>query len=174
MENNLEEKSIKSAKFKKRLKIAVIIAITLVAFFVIWVLTLDTPKGSQDMGFSGYTQEELNKMFPQIKNADIPTRITPEQTYAALKEALKNEDVDAAAECFAETMRGEYKNILLAAEEDKNLNKLGEALPEKIIEVYTYELISQYKAPQIVDGENTSHTFDFIKDRNGDWKIKSL
>ncbi len=121
-----------------------------------------------------YTQEELNKMYPQIKNADVPTRTTPEQTYAALKQALKNEDVDAAVNCFVEEKRGEWREKFQRAKNENFIKQLAEDLPKKINEVYTYEAISQYNAPQVIDGHNTSHTFEFIKDNNGDWKIESL
>ncbi|MBU2265253.1 hypothetical protein KJ784_03665, partial [Patescibacteria group bacterium] len=45
-----------------------------------------------------YTQEELNKMYPQIKYADVPTRVTPEQTYANFREALRTNNLEMALE----------------------------------------------------------------------------
>jgi len=152
-----------------------IIAIVIVAIVLLVVFfTSDVPTSSQDMGLGDYTQEELDKMYPQVQNADVETRTTPEQTYAKLKQALLDEDIEIAVSCFAAEVRGEYNDIFLKADNDGNLQNLGKVLPEKITEVYISDAIAQYEAPQIVDEYETMHTFNFNKDNNGDWKIESL
>lgn len=169
-----EEENKPKRGLNGRIFIGIITAVILIAFFIILSFLMGMPSGSQDMGLEGYTQEELDKMYPQVKNADIPTRTTPEETYAKLKEALKNEDVDKAAEQFAEKVREEWRNNFKKAKQDGFIKQLAADLPDIILKVYERQASAQYSAPQIVDGQKTSHTFNFIKDGNGDWKIESI
>src|SRR3989344_8861361 len=43
-----------------------------------------------------YSQDELSALYPQIKYANVPTRVTPEQTYANFREALRTNNLDLA------------------------------------------------------------------------------
>lgn len=173
MENNLEEKPIKSVKFKKRLKIAIAIAIILVAFFVIWVLTLPPPKGSQEEWLSQFSAEDLEKLN-SLSHADIPTRTTPEQTYAALKDALKNEDVEKAAECFTEEKRGEWGEVFTKAKETGAIKEILNELPEEMTQGDKYDTRAYYSIPQEIDGKIFEHSISFVKDSTGDWKIENF
>src|SRR4030042_1556427 len=169
MNNN--EQTPKKAIGKKR--VFLIIAAILIIAFLIYFFSIDVPKGSQDMGLDGYTQEELDKMFPQIENADVPTRTTPEQTYALLKEALKNEDVEAAADCFAEKVREEWRGNLQEIKEKGYMQEMHDDLTELTLE-QEGEAIRQYSYGKTVDEEIYGYYINFTKDSNGDWKIESL
>ncbi len=171
-ENNKNEKMKKCcSKLWKKIIIPIII---LAVIFFIWVLTLEGPKSTQEEWLDSLTQKDLDAIHALNNKADVPTRVTPEQTYAALKQALKNEDVEAAANCFTEEKRGEWRDVFEKAKKNNDLKGMSEALPKELSRVYINDVIAQFEAPQIVDGHNTSHTFEFTKDNNGDWKIESL
>ena len=53
---------------------------------------------SDKFPWQDFTQEELNKLYPQIRYADVPTRVTPEQTYANFREALRTNNLGLALE----------------------------------------------------------------------------
>lgn len=55
-------------------------------------LGLSSPK----FPWRDYTQAELEKLYPQIKNAAIPTRTTPEETYGKFREALRTNNLELA------------------------------------------------------------------------------
>ncbi|MFH1255166.1 MAG: hypothetical protein V1667_01710 [bacterium] len=120
-----------------------------------------------------YTQEELNKMYPQIRYADVPTRTTPEQTYSALKQALKNEDVEAAVNCFIEEKRGEWRENLKKIKEKGFMQEMEQDLTELKLELEG-EARMQYSYSKVKDDKIYGYYIDFIKDINGDWKIESL
>ncbi|PIY75440.1 MAG: hypothetical protein COY85_00135, partial [Candidatus Portnoybacteria bacterium CG_4_10_14_0_8_um_filter_40_50] len=95
-------------------KIKIIIGIVILAALVIggyfyfqnwWeIKQIKIEKGlaSEKFPWRDYTQEELAKMYPQIKYADVPTRITPEETYAKFRQALKDNNLEMAIEQLAE------------------------------------------------------------------------
>lgn len=123
--------------------------------------------------FRAYTQEELNKMYPQIRYADVPTRVIPEETYATLRQALIEGNIDKAVECFVEEKRGEWRRSLNEIKE-KGLMKemvgdLGELKEEVKGEAYAQYSYSYTKNDKVYGGY-----IEFSKDANGDWKIESL
>jgi flagellar basal body-associated protein FliL len=123
-----------------------------------------------------YTQEELNKMYPQIKNADVPTRVTPEQTYANFREALRTNNLDMAIEQLSKDSEKyeENKKTLEEAYKDGKFVQIYNEYSEKIEKEYMAEAIAQFYFIEEKDGEKTSYPIDFIKDSNGDWKLDSL
>lgn len=173
-QNPKEKKThIETDSFWKKGIIIAIIALLVIIIIIFYIYTVNVPQGSQDMGVGAYTQEELDRMFPQIQNADVPTRTTPEQTYANLKKALKNEDVEAAAECFAEEVREEWRKNLESIKKQKLMLEMESDLTELKLEQMG-EVLSQYSYLTEKNKETYEHFIDFKKDKAGDWKIKSL
>ena len=128
--------------------------------------------------FRDYTQEELNKMYPQIKNADVPTRTTPEETYAKFRQALKENNLQMAIEQLSrESERyGENVKVLEESFKKREFQNLYEHFPQKIEKVYMYETIAQYEYEfySLEYRRTLIGSISFIKDSNGDWKIDSL
>jgi len=124
-----------------------------------------------------YTEAELAKMYPQIKYADVPTRVTPEQTYAKFRQALKENNLDMAVEQLSRSSRekyGENKADLEKAYGEKRFKIIYKAYPEKIEKSYIYDSIAQYYFIEKVNGKTTNYPISFLKDANGDWKMDSL
>lgn len=128
--------------------------------------------------YRDYTQEELNKMYPQIKYADVPTRITPEQTYAKFRQALKENNLEMALEQLSGESRGygESVNTLTNFYNKNKFQELYKHYPEKIKESMLAESIAQYEydyySPEYK--QELVGSIDFLKDANGDWKLDSL
>ncbi|MFH1565151.1 MAG: hypothetical protein ABIC82_04890 [bacterium] len=172
--NNLEQKEKKGL-----LKKIIILVIILIVIFFIWFLTLPAPapeeSQSQQEWIDSLSQEDLDLIRSfEDNNADIPTRTTPEQTYAALKDALKNEDVEVAVNCFAEEKREEWKKIFLQLKKEGSMEKLTKELSDDFTKNHMLDSTASYSIPQNIDGEVFVHTITFIKDSNGDWKIDIL
>ncbi len=126
--------------------------------------------------YRDYTQEELNKMYPQIKYADVPTRVTPEETYAKFRQALKENNLEMAIEQFdneSDKYR-ENKEILTNFYNENKFQELYQFYPEKIIQANMYESIAQYEYNALENGKIFVNSIDFAKDVNGDWKLDSL
>ena len=166
-------------------KIIIVCAIIIIAIILIWQgfswwqtkqLKIQQGLARDKFPYSDYTQEELNKMYPQIKNADVPTRTTPEQTYAKLREALKTNNLEMAIEQLSEESQGykENKDIIKKFYNENKFMELYREYPEKINKVHMYEAIAQYEYEYIKDGKTFVYSIGFIKDSNGDWKIDSL
>ena len=123
-----------------------------------------------------YTAEELAKMYPQTKYADVPTRVTPEQTYAKFREALRTNNLEMAIEQLNRES-GRYSGNVTDLQGAYSANRFGEIYkeyPEAISRVSTYESIAQYYF-NYKDGDTVkSHFIDFAKDASGDWKMASL
>ncbi len=128
--------------------------------------------------YRDYTEEELAKMYPQIKYADVPTRVTPEQTYANFREALRTNNLDLALEQLGrESERyGENVEILTNFDKENKFQELYQHYPERIEKSNMYESISQYEYDYYSSQykQNLIGSINFIKDANGDWKLDSL
>ena len=127
-----------------------------------------------------YTQEELNKLYPQVKYADVPTRVTPEQTYANFREALRTNNLEMALEQIG-TSSGtntskEAANNLRSFYQENKFKELYNRYPEKIEKENMYESIAQYKYEYYSSQykQQLIGSMNFIKDSNGDWKMDSL
>ncbi|MBU1102855.1 hypothetical protein KJ853_04370, partial [Patescibacteria group bacterium] len=93
-----------------------------------------------------YTQEELNKMYPQIKYADVLTRVTPEETYAKFREALRTNNLEMAMEQLSKESKKYQENkadLEKAYKGGKFINIYNEYL-EKLEKSYMYESIAQF------------------------------
>jgi flagellar basal body-associated protein FliL len=123
-----------------------------------------------------YTQEELNRMYPQIKNADVPTRTTPEQTYANFREALRMNNLDMAIEQLSkdsEKYEENKKTLEEAYDSGKFISGLSD-YPEKTERSNFGDSIGSLCYEQADDTNKISACTSFIKDSNGDWKIDRL
>jgi len=110
----------------------------------------------------------------------IPTRTTPEETYAIFKQALIDGDLNKAAECFTEEKREEYRNALNQAKKDGRipeiLKQLTEIYPrgDKIVRGYIGDGMTTYEFFVTENRAKFSHPIGFVKDFNGDWKMENL
>ena len=123
-----------------------------------------------------YTQEELNKLFPQIRYADVSTRVTPEQTYANFREALRTNNLELALEQLSreENNYQSNKTSIEKASREGNFPNLSGLYLEKLNKSYMYESIAQYYFIDKEGGKTTNYPINFSKDANGDWKMDSL
>lgn len=128
--------------------------------------------------FRDYSQDELNKLYPQIKYADVPTRVTPEETYAKFRQALKENNLEMAVEQFSKSSDKRYREYVDTLTKFYKENKFGELYnnyyPERISKVYIDESIGQYEYDHMENGKVFLNSIDFTKDSNGDWKLDSL
>ena len=133
-----------------------------------------------------YTERELVEMGRWVGESKelnaVPTRTTPEETYAIFRQALIDEDFDKAAECFIKTKQQEYKEALIKAKEegriDDVLKKLIDISPrgEKMIEGSIGDSSASYEILYKEEGNEkfTSHAIIFYKDWDGDKKMDDL
>lgn len=127
-----------------------------------------------DFPYARYSQDELNKMYPQYVNENVPTRVTPEETYAKLIAALKAGDLEEASRQFVAEKQGEWLKSLEKIKEDGLLDDMIRDLDKKLEKVYLDKTMGQYRVGVMIEGEKWANDINFIKDSNGDWKIKSL
>ena len=125
-----------------------------------------------------YSQDELSALYPQIKYANVPTRVTPEQTYANFREALRTNNLDLALgqigiSSGTNTSKDAASRLKQFYDEGK-LNELYAFYPEKISKANMYESIAQYEYNVSENGKIFVNSMNFIKDANGDWKMDSL
>ncbi len=146
-------------------------------WFVIKMKKVQLGLAESTFPYRSYTQEELNKMYPQIKYADVATRTTPEETYAKFRKALKENNLEMAIEQFSRASNKRYKkyvDLLTKFYKENKFKELYKYYPEKIIKSSMYESIAQYNYDKIENGEVFINSIDFTKDANGDWKLDSL
>ena len=126
-----------------------------------------------------YTEAELAKMYPQIRYADVPTRVTPEQTYAKFRQALKENNLDMAVEQLSRSSKERYQENKKMVEDfykEKKFGELYKYYPEKITQSWMSEVSTQYDfsyySPEY--RKNLIGDINFSKDAKGDWKIDNL
>jgi len=126
--------------------------------------------------FRDYSVAELNKMYPQIKNADVPTRVTPEETYAKFREALRTNDLELALDQLSKESKKYQDNVrnLQQAYTEKRFVKSLSLYPEKIWRSNFGQSIGNICYDQEQNNSKSVGCTDFIKDANGDWKMDSL
>lgn len=125
--------------------------------------------------YARYTQEELNKMYPQYPNENVPTRQTPEETYAKFIAALKKGDLEEASKQFVEKKQKDWLESLGKIKEKGLLEEFIGDYDQKLINNYKYSTTAQFHIGiEALSGALAERPIDFIKDSNGDWKIDSL
>jgi len=124
---------------KKLLYLVIVVAVIAVGFFGYKFVNEKMIKvglglARQTFPFKDYTGEELEKLFPQIKNADVSTRVTPEETYAKFREALKNNNLEMAIAQLSPEAESYQRNvdILNKAYEEGKFGEAYNGYPEKI------------------------------------------
>ena len=124
--------------------------------------------------YAKYSQDELDKMYPQYLNENVPTRVTPEETYAKLLAALKAENLDLASQQFTAEQQSEWLKSLEKIKEGALLDDMIGDLDQKLNKENAGGSIAQYNIGIKQEGKIWAHAINFVKDSNGDWKIKSL
>jgi len=127
--------------------------------------------------YRDYSLAELNTMYPQIKNADIPTRITPEQTYAKFREALKTNNLELAVEQLYREGGKRYQEnkVILEKSHEKGEFKIAyKQYPEKIEKQSMSEALAAYYYFRVDNGKEVKTHIGFVKNAYGDWKMDSL
>jgi len=138
--------------------------------------------------YTKYTDAELEKMFPQVYTVDVPTRQTPEQTYAKFIELLKVGNFEEASNQFFlrdleiyprnldidKTKQTKLIKSFKKVKENGLLENMIKDLDKKLDKIYLYDTSAQYSIGIEKDGKIFGDRIDFMKDIDGDWKIKSL
>jgi len=203
MEQNMQ---LQQPKLKKRKIITAVIFIIIFLAIVYWGWTeynqwWQVRKEYVRMGLAEnkfpyrmYTERELvekgiwTSESPALKA--VPTRTTPEETYAKFRQALIDGDLDKAAECFVREYREEWKKSLYEIKEKEFLKDMVKDLPRKLEDTYLYTdditgentrnrnlnniAISSYIYVLENDSQRIAHTISFEKNWDGDWLIKDL
>lgn len=125
-----------------------------------------------------YSEKELNKLFPQIRYADVPTRVTPEETYAKFRQALKENNLKIAIEQLAEESERYDENVKILNKFylDNKFSNLYDYYPKNIKKINMYESLAEYEFEYYSAEyeQNLIGALNFIKNSNGDWKLNTL
>jgi len=146
-------------------------------FYQFWLpakqMKIQLGLASDKFPWRDYSQAELDKMYPQIKYADIPTRVTPEETYAKFREALKTNNLEMALAQLSVESRNYNKNKVSIETAYKNgkFTEIYKKYPEKIDKEYAAESMAQF---YFLEKDESRYPIDFLKDASGDWKMDSL
>lgn len=148
---------------------------------------IESGLASDKFPFRFYSERELAEMGRMVVESqelmNVPTRTTPEETYATFRQALISWDVDKAVSCFTKEKQAEYRVALLRAKEEGRIpgiiEKLKDISPEgeKITKgsvgdaSTSYELL--YKEKE-ADLKFISHSIGFEKNWDGDWLMENF
>jgi len=126
--------------------------------------------------YRDYTEQELAKMYPQIKYADVPTRVAPEETYAKFRQALKENNLELAIGQLSRESSSYNKNVdvITKAYEEGKFTEALESYPEKIEKESMAESIASFYYFRQKGNINLKTHISFIKNADGDWKLDSL
>ncbi len=88
--------------------------------------------------YRDYSEEDLGKMYPQVQNADVKTRVTPEETYAIFRQGLKDNDLAMVlGQLYKDSSRYEGNVTSISqAYEDGRFSEIYEKYPEVIENVW--------------------------------------
>ncbi len=122
--------------------------------------------------YRDYTLEELNTMYPQYLNVDVPTTQTPEQTHRLFLTALKEGDIDKAVECcVVKSKQKEMREGLIRVAEKEQLQLMISDLDTSIKVRLESDDRSSYS--YTTKSSNLTSFLEFLND-NGKWLINSL
>lgn len=166
---------------KKYIAIIIVLAVAVSVFFGYkWYETkmkkVDLGLAERNFPYRDYTESELAKMYPQIKYADVPTRITPEQTYAQFRQALKENNLEIALEQLSKESEKyeENANTLTKFYQEKKFQESLKYYPENFWKGNFGESFGQLCYKQLQEDGEFIACSDFIKNSQGDWKLDSL
>jgi len=123
-----------------------------------------------DMVYYGdrwYTKSQLRKIIPP-QYVDIPAKNTPEEVYANFRQALLNNQIDAALTYVRGENQASQRDALVKF---GDLIALGNIYPEKIAREKIEGNFAQYKYSFVKDGNMTNSIILFEKDIDGYWKL---
>jgi len=162
----------------------VILAVLLGGSFYFWrfwwpVKEAKILQGMSDCNFPwrDYSQTELNKLYPQIRNAAVPTRVTPEETYAKFREALRTNNLNLALEQLYKEAGKRYQEnkVILEKSHEKGEFKIAyKQYPEKIERQSMSEALAAYYYFRTDNGKKVKTHIGFVKNAYGDWKMDRL
>ncbi|OGH71745.1 MAG: hypothetical protein A2921_00070 [Candidatus Magasanikbacteria bacterium RIFCSPLOWO2_01_FULL_43_20b] len=122
-----------------------------------------------------YSQEELNKLYPQYINVDVATTRSPEETHKKFVEKLKAGDLNGAVECCFVRGKWEAQKQFFQGVKDKKLwDVMMRDLDTKIQQNLLLDTMATYSYTGVSDGGKYGHTISFIKNSQGVWLIESL
>jgi len=196
MENNSGEKKGKRGS-KKIVSLVLFIIIFCAIVYIGWSSCSDWYKERQQWVKMGFAEDKFPyKMLGERELVEkglwsgespalnaVPTRTTPEETYAKFRQALIDGDIDKAVECFTKEKQEEYRDTLLKAEEEGRIpgviKKMTDILPrgERITTgstgdaSTTYEILFKEKE---TDTMYTSYPVLFDKNWDGDWLMEDF
>jgi len=130
-----------------------------------------------DFPWKDYTEADFKAKYPKLFGDIAPTRVTPEETYAKFREALKTNNLElAVAQMYEEEelRYQEHKAILEKAYKEGKFKEMYEVYPEKIEKDHVYEVLAQYYFVEIIGNEKNIYPIEFTKNSSGDWKMDSL
>jgi len=166
---------------KKYFAIIIVLAVVAIAIFGYkWYETkmkkVELGLAEQNFPYRDYTESELAKMYPQIKYADVETRVTPEETYAKFRQALQENNLEMAIEQLSKESEKYQENTETLAQfyQENKFQELYQHYPEKIEKSSMYESLASYYFLEKIEENNLRQYIGFIKDTNGDWKLDSL
>ena len=114
-----------------------------------------------------YTKEEFKNAFPP-QEYNVPEKNTPEDVYAAFRQALLNNDIEGALVQIREENREEYRQ---AFNNKEKFDKWVKGLPEKITKENELGNFAYYDLDYGTDNKNT---ITFIKSSEGYWQIDQI
>jgi len=117
------------------------------------------------------TVEELGRLFPQTRYADVATRVTPEETYAKFRQGLKENNLDMVlAQLSTDSERYQENTAALTkAYGEGRFKEIFGKYPEGIKKESMGDSYAQFFF--VYDSDSKSHALEFIKDKDGDWEI---
>lgn len=169
---------MKKYKFYVLVGLAFIFGVTAIFVSYIWY---SQRQDRVAMGFAkafwpyvDYSMAELEKMYPQYANVDVPTTQTPEETHAKFITALKKGDLDEAVKCcFRE---GDWEKMRAGLEKTKEEGFLDNMITDlnNIKSTFKGDTIATYSFVSKEDGGLFGHTISFAKNNQGVWMITAL
>jgi len=159
------------------------IAVGLIVFRVAYMPWRETKEEKIMLGlardyfpFRDYSVTELAKMHPQIKNADVPTRTTPEETYSLFREGLKENNLPMVLSQLSKDSARYQSNVgsIKKAFDEGRFAEIYEKYPEVIEESTIGDAFAEYHFEQIENGIILIESIQFIKNSDGDWKLDTL
>lgn len=118
--------------------------------------------------YADYSQEELNKLYPQTPAENVATIQTPEETYGKFRVYLKNNDINGALSLVFKRYKSNFEKLFRQSQKDGTVENLYKKLPENITRLNCLDTICIYKLG------DTDSEIEFIKSIQGIWLIESL
>lgn len=155
--------------------VLIVVGLFLILAGVNWYLTKQKQvrlgMARPDFPYIKYTQEELNKLYPQYPLENVKTTQTPEQTYAKFISALKAGDLKTASESFVIKKQKEY---IVALEKAKKEGRISEIIDSVDRSIKVQEYLDSFAYYIYEDKQESNTKIIFEKDANGVWQIDSL